>query len=164
MNCFIIRKAPERVTLRDVRDNFPVPGDYHFRFQYSYKLGGVTVWLDLPSEDSLVPSVEHEIRVKVTRHSWNEGRTNFHRQQMPAKQIKQIEHYLIEQDAERQGGDQASMGSEALSMFSNIASKAKNVLGGVASQVANSMPQPTQLNPQANPPQQFKAPRMNQNQ
>ena len=34
------------------------------------------------------------------------------------------------------------MGQEALSMFSNIASKAKNVLGGVATQVANSMPQP----------------------
>ena len=33
------------------------------------------------------------------------------------------------------------MGQEALSMFNNIASKAKNVLGGVATQVANSMPQ-----------------------
>ena len=44
------------------------------------------------------------------------------------------------------------MGQEALSMFNNIASKAKNVLGGVATQVANSMPQQTNLGMQAEPP------------
>ena len=95
MNCFIIRKAPNQITLSDVRQNFPVPGDYHFRFQYSYKASGVTVWLDLCSENSVVPMVEQEIRVKVTRHSWHEGQTNFHKHQMSANQIKQIEKYLM---------------------------------------------------------------------
>ena len=49
-----------------------------------------------------------------------------------------------------------------MSMFTNIASQAKTVLGGVASQVANSMPTAQQLNPQGNPPPQFRAPNQNQ--
>jgi hypothetical protein len=34
MNCFTIRKEPAKVTLQDVRENFPVAGAYHFRFQF----------------------------------------------------------------------------------------------------------------------------------
>ena len=34
LNCFLIRKDIRQVTLKDVRENFPLPGDYHFRFQF----------------------------------------------------------------------------------------------------------------------------------
>lgn len=36
LNCFIIHKEARNITLKDVRANFPLPGDYHFRFQYLY--------------------------------------------------------------------------------------------------------------------------------
>ena len=139
MNCFIVRKSIETLTLRDIRNNFPVPGDYHFRFHYSYKANNVKVWLDLPSEDSTVPSVEREVWVKATRLSWTEGISDFSKTSQQSQSTKKIEAYLMQQDAEK-SFEQQSMGQEALSMFSNIASKAKNVLGGVATQVANSMP------------------------
>ena len=43
-------------------------------------------------------------------------------------------------------------------MFSNIASRAKNVLGGVATQVANSMPAPVNPSALGDPPQQMRPP------
>ena len=95
MNCYLIRKRQDQITLRDIRENFPVPGDYHFRFQYSYQKSGVTVWLDLCSEDSPVPAIEQEIRVKVTRHSWHEGRIADLDKQIHPKLAKQIDMYLM---------------------------------------------------------------------
>ncbi len=32
LNCFIVNKDTDRVTLVDVRNGFPLAGDYHFRF------------------------------------------------------------------------------------------------------------------------------------
>ena len=101
MNCFIVRKSIESLTLRDIRNNFPVPGDYHFRFHYNYKLNGVKVWLDLPSEDSTVPSVEREVWVKATRLSWTEGITDFRKKGHQTQSTKRIEAYLMQQDAEK---------------------------------------------------------------
>ena len=101
MNCFIVRKATESLTLSDIRHNFPIPGDYHFRFHYNYKANGVTVWLDLPSEDSLVPTVEREVRIKATRLSWTEGITDFNSAKKPKQQVKQIEAFIMQQDGEK---------------------------------------------------------------
>ena len=68
----------------------------------------------------------------------------------------------MQNDAERLvGGDQPSMSdymNQGLSMVGNIASKTKNVLGGVATQVANSMPAPEQMNMSRAMPQQYKSP------
>ena len=83
------------MTLGDIRHNFPIPGDYHFRFLYSYKEGGVTVWLDLPSEESTVPMVEREVRVKATRLSWTEGITDFNRLSQPKQKVKRMEAFIM---------------------------------------------------------------------
>ena len=32
LNCFMIRKDIKSITLSDVREHFPLPGNYHFRF------------------------------------------------------------------------------------------------------------------------------------
>jgi len=104
----------------------------------------VSVWLDLCNEDSPVPAVEQEIRVKVTRYSWHEGKVADLSRQTQGKLAKQIDMYLMQNDAERQVGfDAPTMGSymnQGLSMLGSMGSQAKTVLGGVANQVANSMP------------------------
>jgi len=69
-NCFLVRKPAESITLAVIRENFPLPGDYHFRFQYTYQSSNCKVWLDLPSENSSVPLIEGEIIVKATRRNW----------------------------------------------------------------------------------------------
>ena len=35
-NCFIVRRPANSITLRSIREDFPLPGDYHFRFEYQY--------------------------------------------------------------------------------------------------------------------------------
>ena len=106
----------------------------------------MSVWLDLCSEDSPVPAVEQEIRVKVTRNSWHEGKVADLSRQTQGKLAKQIDMYVMQNDAERQvGSDVPTMGAymnQGLSMLGSIGSSAKTVLGGVANQVANSMPAP----------------------
>ena len=70
MNCFIIGKPAEMVTLGQIRTDFPLPGSYHFRFMYTYQSSACKVWLDLPSDESIVPLFEGEIKVKATRNTW----------------------------------------------------------------------------------------------
>ena len=81
LNMFVIMKAPAKVTLADIRREFPMPGEYHFRFQYAYKSSDCKVWLDLCSEESTVPLFDNEIRVKVMRRSWHSGSTSHHPKQ-----------------------------------------------------------------------------------
>ena len=37
LNVFPIQKNTEEITLTDIKTFFPIPGDYHFRFQYKYQ-------------------------------------------------------------------------------------------------------------------------------
>lgn len=32
LNCFVIYKEIKHITIKDIRWNFPLPGEYHFRF------------------------------------------------------------------------------------------------------------------------------------
>lgn len=36
LNCFVIPKEIEKVTLIDIKQHFPLAGSYHFRFQFSF--------------------------------------------------------------------------------------------------------------------------------
>ena len=49
MNIFPIYKKMEDIRLTDVKEAFPLPGAYHFRFQHLYK-HDMLVWLDLNNE------------------------------------------------------------------------------------------------------------------
>ena len=72
MNCFVIRgTAMNELRLSDIHENFPLPGQYHFRFQYLY-MGKVTVWLDLSSETAKLPQVDGIVVVKALRLSYFE--------------------------------------------------------------------------------------------
>ena len=69
MNAFPVYKSIEDVRLTDIKEAFPVPGDYHFRFQHLYN-HKMLVWLDLNNEGWQLPQVENQIIVKALRLSW----------------------------------------------------------------------------------------------
>ena len=68
-NAFPIYKKLEDIRLTDVRESFPIPGKYHFRFQHLYK-HDMLVWLDLNNENCPLPTIEDQIIVKALRLSW----------------------------------------------------------------------------------------------
>jgi len=55
------------LTLRDVREAFPLEGGFHFRFKKQYK--GTFVWLDVFQDLAAVPTYDGVIVSKVTRLS-----------------------------------------------------------------------------------------------
>jgi len=66
-NAYPIHKT--EVKLRDVREKFPLPGTYHFRFKYRIEKN-VFVWLDFTNEDAVVPTYNNRIIAKALRISW----------------------------------------------------------------------------------------------
>ncbi len=68
-NAFVVRKPLRSLTLADIREHFPLPGRYHFRFQYWHNAR--LVWLDPASEASKPPvSGGGTIMMKVVRMNW----------------------------------------------------------------------------------------------
>ena len=67
-NTFQIYKPIQDITLIDIRTFFPLPGEYHFRFQYKY--ASSLVWLDLNNENSKLPQIDGMIIMKVLRKTW----------------------------------------------------------------------------------------------
>ena len=53
MNFFKVHKSLAEVRLNDIKQCFPIPGDYHFRFQFKYQ--GQLVWLDLSNDQVALP-------------------------------------------------------------------------------------------------------------
>lgn len=71
-NAFIIYKSTNQIRFRDIVDNFPLPGEYHFRFKFEFK-PEKSVWLDFKKEDTSVPLFKNKIIMKVSRISWNKN-------------------------------------------------------------------------------------------
>ena len=70
LNLFLIPGKPlSDARLHDIRMHFPVPGDYHFRFQFKHQ--GQPVCLDLSNDECALPQVEGGmVIVKATRRRW----------------------------------------------------------------------------------------------
>ncbi|MCQ2817140.1 MAG: hypothetical protein MJ252_07735 [archaeon] len=68
MNVFMIYKPYKEVRITDIKENFPVPGEYYFRFKFDYN--GKNVWIDFNNANSQLPQFEQKIIMKVTRVSW----------------------------------------------------------------------------------------------
>ena len=64
-NAFAVQKAIDDITLTDIENYFPLPGDFIFRFKYKYN--NATVWMDLTNKKCRVPKVDDKIIIKVTR-------------------------------------------------------------------------------------------------
>ncbi len=73
-NAFVVKKFAEDVTLKDVKSNFPLPGEYHFRFKTKFDSGAV-YWIDATDDSAKVPLFgSNKIVAKVLRLSWNNPR------------------------------------------------------------------------------------------
>jgi len=64
-NAFAINKNLDDVTLLDIEENFPLKGEFIFRFKYKYN--NASVWMDLNNKKCRVPKVDNKIILKVTR-------------------------------------------------------------------------------------------------
>jgi hypothetical protein len=80
-NIFMLKKSTQSgfsPRLRDVKDAFPMPGKYHFRFKSPLipgtdrEKGAVAVWMDCVDNDQRVGVWKNSIFAKVTRISMEE--------------------------------------------------------------------------------------------
>ena len=69
MNAFIIYKESDTIKLNDIKENFPIPGDYYFRFRFKFQ--NKSVWIDFNNEEATLPKFDGKIIIKVSRISWN---------------------------------------------------------------------------------------------
>lgn len=64
-NAFIIRAPLAEISLERIERDFPMEGNFFFRFKYSH--AGQTVWLDLSNKKCAVPKYNNQVIMKVTR-------------------------------------------------------------------------------------------------
>jgi hypothetical protein len=69
LNAFVISKDIETIRINDVKDSFPLPGEYYFRFKFKFQ--NKNVWIDFNNADAILPRFEGKIIMKVTRISWD---------------------------------------------------------------------------------------------
>lgn len=73
-NAFLIPKSAEDITLKDVKQAFPLPGSYHFRFKVKFDSG--SYWIDCVDDAASVPLFgSRRIVAKVLRLTWTNGQT-----------------------------------------------------------------------------------------
>ena len=68
-NAFIMYAEQNNITLKDIKDNFPLPGKYIFRFKTEYQKN--KVWIDLEDDSNKIPLIDGKILIKVNRIDWN---------------------------------------------------------------------------------------------
>ena len=64
-----INMSQDDLRLSHIKANFPLEGEYYFRFKCKYNT--FTVWLDLDNDESKLPLYNSRLFVKATRISWN---------------------------------------------------------------------------------------------
>ena len=64
-NAYIIRRPVDEINLDLIEREFPMEGQFLFRFKYNHT--GQTVWLDLSNKKCPVPKYDGKIIIKVTR-------------------------------------------------------------------------------------------------
>ena len=68
MNIFIIYKNYKDVKIQDIKDNFPLPGEYIFRFKFEFM--DKNVWIDFNNPSGTLPKYDGKIIMKVSILSW----------------------------------------------------------------------------------------------
>jgi hypothetical protein len=69
LNAFVISKDIDSIKIDDVKENFPLPGDYYFRFKFKFQ--NKNVWIDFNNPDAVLPRFDGKVIMKVTRISWS---------------------------------------------------------------------------------------------
>jgi hypothetical protein len=76
--------------LRDIKESFPMPGNYHFRFKTSLipgtdrEKGAFAVWMDCSDDDQHVGVWRNTIFAKVTRINMDDAEAFYHATPTPA--------------------------------------------------------------------------------
>ena len=70
-NAFRLRVQSDVLTLHSLRQQFPVPGQYQFRFLTNF--GGMNVWRDLTDDSDCIPTQNGSIYIKANRIASLEG-------------------------------------------------------------------------------------------
>jgi len=74
LNLFMVYKDVDSLRYNDIKDNFPLPGSYYFRFKF--KMNNQIVWIDLTNQGAPIPRFDNKIIVKVSRLSWSSETQN----------------------------------------------------------------------------------------
>ena len=69
-NAFKVKSANRYLTVRQVKNSFPLPGVYYFRFKVRF--GDLFAWLDLKNDDDIIPFFGDAIISKVLRLNWEQ--------------------------------------------------------------------------------------------
>lgn len=69
LNVFMIYKPYKDVRLNDIKENFPLPGEYLFRFKFEFQ--NKKVWIDFNNTEGQLPQFQGKVIMKVTRVNWN---------------------------------------------------------------------------------------------
>lgn len=72
LNAFVIYKDYKEVRIHDVIENFPIPGEYHFRFKFEFMKK--TVYIDFNNPTANLPKYDSKILMKVTRVGWKNSK------------------------------------------------------------------------------------------
>jgi hypothetical protein len=68
LNAFVISKDIDTIKIDDIVENFPLPGQYYYRFKFKFQ--NKNVWIDFNNPDATLPRFDGKIIMKVTRISW----------------------------------------------------------------------------------------------
>lgn len=76
-NLFAVKKSYDQVMLSDIKEAFPVKGEFHFRFKFSMK--NKNYWIDFNNPSKAVPQYEKDkIIVKASRLDEIEEESNLY--------------------------------------------------------------------------------------
>ena len=64
----------EDIRVSHIKDNFPMKGEYYFRFKYPSN--NTIIWMDLTNDDCRIPYYNNQIFVKATRISWGSSQSS----------------------------------------------------------------------------------------
>lgn len=64
-NVFRLRIQSDILTLHMLRQQFPVPGQYQFRFMSNF--GGMSIWRDLTDDNDCIPIQNGNVFIKASR-------------------------------------------------------------------------------------------------
>jgi len=73
-NVFYVQPQSGTLTLGDVRNSFPLPGQYHFRFKTNFK--STFVWKDTQKDSDKIPSHDGKFVAKISRLRTPASNTN----------------------------------------------------------------------------------------
>jgi hypothetical protein len=67
-NAFIVYKDLDALRLNDIVENFPLPGNYYFRFKFKFE--NKNCWIDFNNPDAKLPRFDNKVIIKASRIAW----------------------------------------------------------------------------------------------